>query len=185
MITSPLFKGDNDEEVQWQQRSVYRNALRTIVSECNRHARFARAILPPAIRAVLHDSQHADWGKAEKFDPRTLQNAHDLLAAAWRFRFRFDLRQLKLRLEHPDTPIDTLKPQIHWVVDPLSPQLHWLWWLARETETWIDEPWFIRLVLLILSNQNEAVEYQAEYELRISIINKFPDVPWCDKLLEI
>ena len=74
MIVVPLFEGDDDCEMAWKQHDVYGDALAIIVSTCNRHARFACA--------VLNDADHPDWGTVECFDHLTIQAAHDFLAAA-------------------------------------------------------------------------------------------------------
>jgi hypothetical protein len=83
------FDGDDDTEVAWKQHDVYHQALGIIIESCNRLTRFAKAL--------MDDKGHKHWGNAESCDHRTLQEAHDLLAAAW--RFRQSLRQGELQLE--------------------------------------------------------------------------------------
>ena len=73
-------------EVPKKQNDVYGQALWIIVRQCNLYAEFARR--------VLDDADHSEWGTVESFDHRTLQGAHDLLAAVW--RFRNDFRQSEL-----------------------------------------------------------------------------------------
>lgn len=154
MIVASFFEDDEDQEVAWKQHEVYGDALGIIVGTCNRHALFARA--------VLHDSKHDDWGTVVRFDHRTIQNAHDLLAAAW--RFENDLRQPKLPFE-PENPLDHV-------------QALWLEWLRKETEKWITAPWIVRSVQVILTNQNQPLGYKAEGQLCLDILDRFPDVPW-------
>ena len=111
---------------------------------------------------VLHDSKHEDWGKEVRLDHRTVQGAHDLLAAAW--RFKNDLRQGTLAFE----------PQIR--LDDV-PRL-WIQWLQDETASWVAAPWIVRSVQIILRNQNQPLGYKAEAELCLEILNRFADVPW-------
>ena len=105
---------------------------------------------------------HPEWGTVKGFDHRTLQHAHDLLAAVW--RFRHDLRQPGLAFvdKHSLDEVQTL----------------WLDWLRHEITGWIDYPDRVRLVQLILTNQNELPGCMAESQLSLNIINGFTDVPW-------
>ena len=108
------------------------------------------------------DADHPEWGTVERFDHRTLQHAHDLLAAVW--RFRHDLRQPGLAFvdKHSLNEVQTL----------------WLDWLRHEITGWVDYPDRVRLVQLILTNQNKQPGCIAESQLSLNIINGFTDVPW-------
>ena len=86
MWVVPSFDGDVDMEVAKKQHAVYGPALWIIVRQCNLYAEFTRR--------VLDDADHLEWGTVESFDHRTLQGAHDLLAAVC--RFRNDFRQSEL-----------------------------------------------------------------------------------------
>ena len=81
MWVVPSFDGDVGMEVAKKQHDVYGPALWIIVRQCNLYAEFTRR--------VLDDADHLEWGTVESFDHRTLQGAHDLLAAVWRFRNDF------------------------------------------------------------------------------------------------
>ena len=160
MYVFPFFEGDVDMEVAWKQHDVYPQALRVIVSRCNLYAEFARL--------ALNDTDHPEWGTIESFNHRTLQHAHDLLAAVW--RFRHDFRQLALPFVRKE-PLDE------------APRL-WLDWLRREVAGWIRYPDRVRLVQLILTNQNERRGHMAEAQLSLNIIDGFTDVPWHRKWRE-
>ena len=152
----PLFEDDVDMEVAGKQHDVYWEAIRIIVAQCNLYAEFARRL--------LDDADHSEWGTVERFDHRTLQHAHDLLAAVW--RFRHDYRQLQLPF------VDTDK-------DPLDEvQALWLDWLSQEIAGWIHHPERVRFVQLILTNQNKTPGSMAESQLALNIIDRFRDVPW-------
>ena len=160
MIVAALFEGDDDSEVAWKQHDVYGDALAIIVSTCNRHARFACA--------VLNDADHPDWGTLECSDHRTIQDAHDLLAAAW--RFLNDFRQPQLPFE-PENPLGKV-------------QMLWLDWLRSETANWTTRPRLVRSVQLDLTNQNKPIGYAAEAQLCLDILDRFPEVPWEPKWRE-
>ena len=158
MWVVPCFDGDVDMEVARKQHDVYSQALGIIVSKCNLYAGFARRL--------LDDSGHPEWGTVESFDHRTLQHVHDLLAAVW--RFRNDFRQPGLAFADEDS-LDEV-------------QTIWLDWLRHEITEWIYYPDRVRLVQLILTNQNALLGYMAESQLSLNIMNEFTDVPWEQKL---
>ena len=95
-------------------------------------------------------------------------HGHDLLAAVWRFRNDF---------QQPLLPFVDKKS-----LDEL--QTLWLGWLRHEIAGWIDYPHRVRLVQLILTNQNELPGYIAEAQLSLDIINWFTEVPWNQTLRE-
>ena len=154
MWVTPLFDDDVDMEVASQQHTVYADALWIIVSQCNQYTEFARRL--------LYDADLPEWVAVDRFDHRTLQHAHDLLAAVW--RFRNNLRQLGLPFV-PKGSVDDV------------PTL-WLAWLRREVAAWIDYPDRLRLVRVILANQNTPLGYVAESQLALNIMDGFPNVPW-------
>ena len=90
------------------------------------------------------------------------------LAAVWRFRNDF---------QQPLLPFVDKKS-----LDEL--QTLWLGWLRHEIAGWIDYPHRVRLVQLILTNQNELPGYIAEAQLSLDIINWFTEVPWKQTLRE-
>ena len=158
MWISPRFDRDVDMEVARIQHGVYPHALSIIVSKCKLYAEFARSL--------LDDADHPEWDTIESFDHRTLQNAHDLLAAAW--RFRNDFRQLALSFVDQNFPDKV--------------QQLWLDWLRHEMAEWLRRPELVRLVLLILTNQNKPPGYVAEAELSLKIMCDFSYVPWDPEL---
>ena len=155
MIVASRFEGDVDMELAWKQHDVYGKALRIIVSTCNFYARFSTALLA--------DKQHCNWGNVERFDHRTLQMAHDLLAGAW--RFENDFQQGTLNLEHEKE-------------ESLDPEEAWLQWLDKEVHGWINYPYLVRYVHLILNDQNKAPGYIAESQLCLGIMDRFSWIPW-------
>ena len=154
MIVIPIVKGDGDMEVAGKQHDVYHQALGIIVSKCNRYTEFARSL--------LDDADHSEWGTVDGFDHRTLQHAHDLLAAVWRLRNDFREAALPFVEKNSLDEVQTL----------------WLDWLRHEIAGWIDYPHRVCFVQLILTNQNELPGHIAEAQLSLDIINWFTDVPW-------
>ena len=152
MIVGEYFP-DDDLTIGWLQHDVYGQALGIIVNKCNHYTRFAKAVLEP--------EGYSSWGTVGTFDHRTLQEAHDLLAAAWRFQHIQGQIQ-KTIFDDPKEDVQTL----------------WLHWLQDEVAQWIHQPQIVRDVQLILENQNKPLGYQAESRLRSAILERFFDVSW-------
>jgi hypothetical protein len=153
MIVCSEFDGD-DQNVAWRQHDVYNSALEIIVTGTNRFTL--------AARHVLKDQGHASWGRIQRVDHRTLQGAHDILAAAWRWKFL--PRQPELFQSAADGALNLEKV--------------WLNWLSDEVDSWIEAPETIRLIQIILSNQNEQTGYAAETTLSLALMEKFAEVAW-------
>ena len=164
MIVGASFDGDDDTEIAFQQHEVCGQALSIIVDTCNRLTGFAKA--------VLDAKTPESFGTVCTFDHRTLQHAHDLLAAAW--RFRHDQRQQQLPLERRPEPLVS-----H------TPANHWLKWLRGEIEAWVRSPQLVRLVQLVLTNQNQPEGYISETKLSLAILDRYGDVPWQARMREI
>ncbi len=112
------------------------------------------------------------WEFVERFDHRTLQLAHDLLAAVWRFRYETKLRQY-------ESPLEEQKPLIERPRGDKPDFVgHWLKWLQGEVDSWIHDAERVRLVVTILRNQNQPAGYKAETALHWDIMMGFSDVPW-------
>ena len=110
------------------------------------------------------------WGAVNCYDHRTLQDAHDLLAAAWRFQDGGSYRQGKLSFAG-EAPFDDV-------------QVLWLNWLRHEVDGWTSSPHLVRSVQIILSNQNKPLGYMAESKLCLDIFDRFSNIPWDEKLYE-
>ena len=160
MIVAPRFEDDTDKELQVKQHDTYGYALRTIIEVADKYADFARKL--------LGDEAHPDWGlkHRSKIDHRTLQDAHDLLAAAWRYKNR-SLRQLNLSFQ-------TNRHE-------LSTKTRWLQWLRDEAESWNERPDIVRYIQIILTSQNDDRGYVAERALATALQDKFYEVPWLDR----
>jgi len=155
VIVGTYFESDWNTGLQWQQHNVYDEALQIIVGICRKHVALAIALL------------QVGWPKRcetdFRFDHRTLQNAHDILAAAWR---------------HGVSPAQTALPLETSPTTPQNRISDWLEWLSVEIRSWRDEPRLIALVFTILSNQNQPIGYHAEDELAELLCLRFANVPW-------
>lgn len=139
------------------QHDCYGDALQILVSACLEHARNSAALLgvevPPA------------WTGTHHLDHRTLQAAHDILAAAW--RFRANTVQPAHPLDRPSTGASATRGE-------------WLEWLINEVRGWHSRPELVRLLLTINAHQNRPEGYAAEGALGAELRNRFSDVPWND-----
>ncbi len=158
MLVVPLFEGDAevDSYVMWVQHDVYHSALWTVANTCQKYERYARRIL-----GIDDFVEHV-----REFDHRALQDAHDILAAVWRYRWELKVRQFSLHFEggeHIDEPCFSR---------------HWLSWLRDEVRTWLERPYLIREVIKILHNINSAEGYKSEAQLCWDLLQDYDDVPW-------
>lgn len=187
MIVASLFDGDGciDSHVMWKQHDVYYDALDIISRTCQEYAQFANR--------MARDVSEL-WEHVEKFDHRTLQLAHDILAAAWRFEHEIEVRQMKLPGCGPCegyfcqsetyvgmwTPISCPQRQCAWLRFKEEPDVavHWLSWLREEVRSWKHRPAMICCVMEILANQNTPLGYQVERALCWNLILHYGEVPW-------
>ena len=181
MIVTTLFDGDTGDyldQVQWAQHDVYRDALRIIIRNCEGQAKLAHII--------LYDDWRERWNPSRVYDHRTLQTAHDILAAAWRSKHAFETRVVPLPFNGRQFPLPFAEV---WDGDGPNFAGRWLAWLENEVKSWHEGSfWFldsgdhnarlIRLVVRILENQNIPVGYRAETELAWELLNRFRNVPW-------
>ena len=162
MIVGGRFEGDVDKSLMAAQHDVYWDALRTIVRKCEQLTKFARNL--------LGDEAHPGWGEHERFDHRTLQMAHDLIAAAWRYRFAPIERTFPFADQNSEYSAD------------VSCMRGWLKWLEAEIGQWVKAPHLVRSVEVILTHQNQDEGYVAEQVLYKDLISYFQDVPWEDRV---
>lgn len=157
MIVSSCFAGDEDSATKSMQHEGYSEALWIMVSICREHARDAAALLAVQVPQ--------GWINTNHIDHRTLQDAHNLLAAAW--RSRATTIQPELELQRPST-------------GSVTARVGWLDWLRNEVGGWHSRPRLVRLLLIIVANQNGPEGYTAEAALTAELRDRFFDVPWND-----
>lgn len=155
MIVGCLFDGDEDTRTSWEQHDVYQTALDLIVSGCRDHVTFAVTLLelPWPER----------WPMDGPYDHRTLQHAHDILAAAWRHR----TDSIQLSLPFDGIPCSTAKQMNAWLA-----------WLKAEVGLWHQQPRLIGQVMTILAVPNTEPGHQAEEQLVALLRERFSAIPW-------
>ena len=150
MLIYNQFPGD-DMALAGQQHDVYGKALSLIIDGARRHY----------VNACLMTGNSAGrWPVDAAIDHRTLQGAHDVLAAAWRWRVSPPQRGL-IRGD-----------------DPQCSMADWLDWLAGEVRDWRDEPGLILSMAAIVACQNQTLGYAGELRLCEALRRRHGDVPW-------
>ena len=161
MWVGSRFLGNDDKDVMWLQHDVYGQALGIIAETCQDYARSAQRIL-------FDNADDSEF--IHRFDHRTLQDAHDTIAAAWRYRCLLEVRQMPLPMDDDWTGSPDFKG-------------HWLNWLLEEVRSWKHSPFLVRCVVKILKNQNQPKGYKAEADLKWELMIRYGDVPWEPELL--
>jgi hypothetical protein len=155
MIVGYLFDGDHDDHAKWEQHDAYREALAAIVSICREHVTMAVNL--------LQVDWPARWPREDQLDHQALQDAHDLLAATW--RFRIDASQLRL-------PFRENRQQDQ------TPMQAWIFWLRAEVDSWRHAPWLTDKIMTILAEQNTPAGQDVAESLAEQLRERFRDVPW-------
>ena len=165
MFIGSIFESDDDVNIMRIQHNSYGDALYIIQTGCMRHIDMAKSM-------ILHDSNrdnYKEWGHVPNYtDHRTLQWAHDLLAAAWRYSLITEAIPLVFA---PPGKIPYYNS-------------YWLSWLRDEIDSWWRFPEMVRAVQIILLNQNMPFANHAEKVLAYWIVYKFDKIPWNSSRLD-
>jgi hypothetical protein len=152
MIVSPRFDNDNWDALQWAQHDVYNEALAIIVGYCDMSYRMAVAMTQSKADAIA-DCLNAGF----QTDHRTLQNAHDHLAAYWR------------QSNHHVQPDFGLEGTLAGLCKS------WLEWLRITIRDWaFSSPALARAVCLVIVQQNVSQGYDAEEALQVLLKQQYP-----------
>lgn len=155
MWVADYFDGDNDPSarISWIQHETYQESFSVIKQTCLRHMKCASMIVGQDEMCIPD--------RSGKIDHRTLQLAHDMVAAAWRFECLKNELPLFFQTE----------TDVHiW--------RKWFGWLRQETLDWWNEPAIVRNVITIIDNQNVERGYHAEDLLSIALRDRYSNVPW-------
>ncbi len=156
MILGQSFEGD-DLALAKLQYEAYWEALRVLneaVAKCFRNACHI------AGSPVPQDAWPTIW----EVDHRTLQRAHDRLAAIWRHSVNPPEPELAMKDKHFEQPKDIAA---------------WFGWLREQVDNWaLHDPEVIQLWVSVLQNQNSDPGYLAEDELCIALATRHPQIPW-------
>lgn len=187
MIVGSCFEGDGKfgAFVMWKQHTAYSAALVSIVNICQEYAGLAYSIV---------GGHYYRWNLFEEIEHRTLKHAHDIIAAAWRFRYELEARQMKLpgcspcRWTDCQWRIDRGMQSMYecpmsncdWLTFQEEPDVvgPWITWLENEVHSWKRCPWLIRSIIQLLSNQDNLYLDSLERELCSELLGRYDDVPW-------
>lgn len=154
MIVNCNFKGDNNEALKWDQHDNYQKSLANIFSAAKSALIQADAIIGsnlPIVEKVLPISS---------FDHRVLQNAHDIIAAAYRYK-NDDGGQLRLFVGPKSLYSDL-----------------WSNWLTQELEALIVYPQFVQSIIESVVFSNTKQGYLAEEKLRNILFTHYSYIEW-------
>lgn len=162
MWVADYFDGDNDPsaKVSWIQHDAYREALRLIACACVEHMKSAFML--------AFEDYPKKWDRSFKYDHRTLQLAHDVIAAAWRFECIKTELPLFFQTDHEDVIFRK-----------------WFAWLRSEVDLWSNQSAIVRNVIIILGDQNVENGYRAEDLLIQALVRRYLNVPWHDRFLAL
>ena len=154
MIVGGRYPGDS-VELSNRQQDVYHHALRKMIDGCRKQ--YAG---PYSLAGIERPTQSNG-----DVDHRTIQQAHDILAAAWRF------------VANPLEPTFGFKRSDAADISMSG----WLIWLEQEIASWASDADLVPTFRTILENQNEEAGYAAERRLAELLYARFHRVPWAVK----
>lgn len=144
MIVGCCFPGDDNDTLMWIQHALYGSMLWWLLGACKE--RYLAAVRLTGVRTELADRIR----DRTTFDHRVLQDAHDLIAA--HFRYVFDpAGQMPL-------PYDELSYKEHL-------ERHWSRYFFEEMRRLTEYDPFVLAVLIAVANQNTETGYGAEAAL--------------------
>jgi len=152
MIVGRVFEGDDDADTQDMQHDLYHDSLGIIVAGCRKHCERATRLLQ--VKDPLFDRFCA----SKSVDHRTIQSAHDLMAAYWRYR---------TRRTYPMLPFEDKDTARRRAI------AEWLAWLQREIDSWADEPHLVRTLAACIADANTELGYQAEDALALALRERY------------
>lgn len=156
MIYTNVFNGDSNESLKRAQISVYGNAISKMFEVCWRQYVFAANLLQ------LTDAVGQRLKEITSFDHRILQDAHDIVAAYYRF-------------EHGDNM------QICLSEEPCSIEQYerlWIDWLNLELQALSMSPGFVRGVARAVVFQNTDLGYRAEEGVGRHLVARYGMREW-------
>ena len=171
MIVGSRFFGDNNEVLAWAQEGVYWTLLPYLF------------LYPKGIylRAVNYTGVETDLyrkvkGK-DRFDHRVLQDAHDKIAAYYRYLYPDKMGQLILPFIIPDRKHLSLVAFLDEIY-----KREWCSYWYREVRKLSKEPITVRAILTAVAYQNTDDGYEAE-ELLLEILHDCYGKTWDTEIL--
>lgn len=157
MIISQVYPGDENEILMQVQYDEYDRNIGRIFSSARDELAHADAILDAKL--LITDTALA----VKRFDHRVLQDAHDIIAAAFRYH-NDDGGQLRL--------FEDAEKQ-------LARYAHeWNEWLGRQLLLFLRYPVFVRSVVECVVFANNVMGYMAEDRLCAFLLSYYNAVDW-------
>ncbi len=151
MIVGDSFDGDYNGILKWVQHDLYWTLLPSLFSHPK--DRYLKALRYAGVETDLSGRIN----DITKFDHRVLQNAHDKIAAYYRYEFHDKSGQLVIPATIPDCESlnleDTLKE---------SYKREWVQFWYSEIRKLSSEPVIARAILTAIAYQNTDEGYEAE-----------------------
>ena len=150
------FQGDMDKKIMLIQHDCYWSTL---------------SLIRNLIKRNFHKTNPSEFIELPNIDHRTIQSAHDILAAAFRYNFKYSSTHDK-RIEDK-----ILGVSLQWTHPKENNDIiqEWHGWLEGCFDGGNE---IIAEFITIYLNQNSSIGYEAEDRLEALIIQKFPNVPW-------
>lgn len=159
MVIQHYFVGDDDEPTKLIQRDAFGQAISLILDGCSAYARLAIALAgeDPSLKRFV---------ELKRIDRNTLREAHDTMAAYWRFRSG---------RVHPALPFVPKQEGALLCRD------EWLTWLGAEVAGWLHRPDLVRALIMSASaidaRKGWEAEAAAKFMLREQCREMFEDRP--------
>ncbi|MGI6614986.1 MAG: hypothetical protein ACOX30_03020 [Dethiobacteria bacterium] len=151
MIVSDRFKGDTNEALKWIQDDTYWSLLPYLYT-------FPKGIYRQAISFTGVETELYKINREiESFDHRVLQDAHDKIAAYYRYQHPDKLGQLVLPFVAPDCSDLSLEE----ILEKIYTREWCNFWYA-EVRRISEEPLVVRAILTAVAYQNTDDGYEAE-----------------------
>lgn len=156
MIVAKVYSADNNETLKNVQHNLYMRLMPVIFQKPRE--RFLKAA-----RLVEADPSFIkNLEKITSFDHRTLQNAHDIIAARYRY-LKDDFGQMSL--------FCNLSQEDRYRRD-------WSQWFHEEIDSLIDYDTFIRATVKAVAFQNSKQGYKAENDLGEFLVSYYSMGDW-------
>ncbi len=151
MIVSDRFEGDNNEALKCVQHDMYWPLLPFLYT-------YPKGIYRQAISYTgVGTELYKTIGEIENFDHRVLQEAHDKIAAYYRYQHPDKLGQLVLPLAAPDCGNLSLEEILKEIYTR-----EWSSYWYEEIRSISEEPLIVSAILTAVAYQNTDDGYEAE-----------------------
>lgn len=150
MMVGSNFPGDEDRRIKDVQFNNYSSVIGELVETARRRYIYAEELLE------LTGAMAAEIRKLRFFDHRTVQDTHDIIAAAYRFSRRSEC--------------------LFDIGDPDAIAIDWFSFARKEIESLCEDPKFVRAVLHSAVYANQPLGYRGEKESRTIASSRYGEM---------